>query len=274
MLPLPGRLLAAFILGILPGFYIYLDQVDSVQMELNDEKSKLEGLEVKFEKERARRSKLPELENKLAFTDQQLKESSKRLPDDFRMNEVLQEAGSVARDVGVELQEFDPGLPQAAGEAFRYMELPIQLSVTGKFTQIATFYDRLVSTEKMVHIKNIKLMPKKAEGEGARRLRGQQGDEATSGGQRAARSDFRVESKGSMVIYRAMTAAEESKFSGDKGSNSPAKGKGEKGKTPVPPNGTAQPPGKAGVEVDEANLGSPEFGTSTVAAKGGDERKI
>ena len=204
------RLLIAFLIGVIPAYYIYIDEGDALETSMNEAKDKLSALEVKFEKERAKRSKLPELEAKLAFTEQQLKESSKLLPDTFLMNDVLQETSTIARDVGVELQVFDPGTATAGGDAFKYMEMPIELIISGKYSQIASFYDRLANLEKMVHVRNFKMTPLKAGDEKrAATLASQSSDPSETTSQRAARTDFRIEASAAMVIYRAMTAAEE-----------------------------------------------------------------
>ena len=213
LMPMAARLLIALLLGIIPAYYIYLEDGDELEKQMNDVKEKLSTLEGKFEKERAKRNKLPELEAKLAFTEQQLKESSKRLPETFLMNDILQEASTIARDVGVELQVFDPGTPEPAGDAFKYMEMPIELVISGKYTQIANFYDRLANLEKMVHVRNIRLVPMPIDNRNPFAAPAvPKSEENLSGAQRTSRADFRIQASAAMVIYRGMTAAEESKI--------------------------------------------------------------
>jgi type IV pilus assembly protein PilO len=211
-MPIAARLLVALLIGIFPAYYVYLEDGDELEIQMTGAKEKLEVVEAKFEKERAKRNKLPELEAKLTFTEQQLKESSKRLPDSFFMNDVLQEASTIARDVGVDLLVFDPGTPEPAGDAFKYMEMPIELTITGKYNQIANFYDRLANLEKMVHVRNMRLVPYQAENRTRNVPGGNQQNADLSASQKSSRVEYRIQASAGMVIYRAMTLAEESQI--------------------------------------------------------------
>lgn len=254
LLPIPVRLLIAFVIGLLPAYYVYLEEGDGIETQLTEAKQRLSDIETKFEKERVKRNKLPELEAKLAFTEQQLKESAKRLPDNFFMNDVLQDTATIARDVGVELQVFDPGGAVAGGDAFKYMEMPIDIEVVGRYSQIAGFYDRLANLEKMVHVRNVRLSPRTSSGKGPGAATGSEGSETDPQAQRAARQDFRIVSTAAMVIYRAMTPAEEARLAappGPKdrngaGSGTPNSEKSAPGAQPENQPGVEKPAGEVG----------------------------
>jgi len=220
LLPLWGRLVFGAFLGIIPAYYTYLDDGALLEEQLVQMEDQLGAVQRKFDREKKKRDKLPELEAKLAFTEQQLTESSKRLPDDFMMDDVLQESASIARDVGIDLQVFDPGNPIDGSGAFKYKEMPIKLELTGSFQQIAGFFDRIVNMEKMVHVRDIKLklMPDSKKEQDKIETENM----TDSQKQRLARNNVRLEAEGTMVIYRAMTADEETLFT------EPEKGKGKK----------------------------------------------
>jgi type IV pilus assembly protein PilO len=280
LLPIAARLLIALLVGLIPAYYVYLDEGDGLETQMTEAKDKLSVVEAKFERERTKRNKLPELEAKLAFTEQQLKESSKRLPDTFLMNDVLQEASTIARDVGVELQVFDPGASEPGGDAFKYMEMPIELVIAGKYNQIANFYDRLANLEKMVHVRNIKLGPLKSDNKAINsNLAIPNPNDDLSAMQRRARADFRIQASAAMVIYRAMTPAEEQKLPKPAPGVKPAEP--SNGKRPEsseapseePRDGRSPERGPRGGRDDEAQFSVPEAtGKLAVGAIQGDEK--
>ncbi len=233
MLPIAARLLVALLVGLLPAYYIYFEEGDALESEMANARDRLNIIEAKFERERVKRNKLPELEAKLAFTEQQLRESSKLLPDVFQMQDVLQEASIIAREVGVDVQVFDPGQAVAGGSAFKYMELPIEVVVVGRYHQIAAFYDRLANLEKMIHVRDFKLQPWEPPGKAAPKLTASASAESDLlAAQKNARSDFRVEAAASVVIYRAIRMKEgaNGKLEGEKSpDNAPDSGQSGQG---------------------------------------------
>lgn len=159
MIPLWQRMLVIIVLALVPAYLNYTDEVTMLEEQLVSLQAEVDSLNAKFEAERVKRQKLPELEAKLNFTEQQLKESSKSLPESFFIDDVLQEVSVIARDVNVTIEEFDPGSPIVGNSDYKYMELPIYISVTGDFQKILTFFDKIVHMKKMIHLKDIQLIP-------------------------------------------------------------------------------------------------------------------
>ncbi|MEZ4742703.1 MAG: type 4a pilus biogenesis protein PilO [Bdellovibrionota bacterium] len=250
LLPMWARLLFGGFLGVIPAFYTYLDDGSSLDEQVLQMEGQLDSVQRKLSREQKKRNKIPELEEKLSFTEQQLKESSKRLPDDFKMDEVLQEAASIARDIGVKMKVFDPGEPIASGSAFRYMELPISLEISGKFQQVAAFFDRLVNMEKMVHVRDIKIKHEQKTQTKAKSVAKDVDSEVQR--QKESRNTLQLLANGTMVIYRAMTSKEEVLYNStnaikSKDSNKPPADPG------APPNVPPPPPSPIGKNVNATN---------------------
>lgn len=204
ILPLYVRLCLTTLLSLYPAYEIYSTDGENLEYDLADVEVQYNKTKLKYEKERKKRAKIPELETKLAFTEQQLKESSKRLPDSFAINDVLQQAATIANDVGVNLQVFDPGEAKPGKGTFKYMELTIDLELQGKFQQILSFFDQVVNMEKMVFISDISLKPFVLKPENKSNTTKVNSDVA----QRRKRSLQRIRASSVMKIYRMMTQEE------------------------------------------------------------------
>lgn len=126
------------------------EDVDSVTMSRDSAKAK-------FEKAVNLKNNLPKLEQTLTNTKGELASASKKLPDNFLIENVLQKTAMIAQDVGIELRSFDPGRVAPSGSTYKYAELPISVQIFGTFSQIASFLDRIVHLELLIHIENLQL---------------------------------------------------------------------------------------------------------------------
>lgn len=157
LLPLWARFLIAAVLGILPGAYVYYDEGDALQAQLEQETSNEATARDKFESSRQQKANLPKLEEELAFTEEQLLKAKKKLPDSYKIEDVLQKAATIAKEVGVKLVQFDPGDEVPHVEDYKYVELPIKTELQGRFSQIAAFFDRVVHLENSIFVRKIEM---------------------------------------------------------------------------------------------------------------------
>jgi Tfp pilus assembly protein PilO len=155
LLPIAARIGVAFIIGILPIVYIFLDE-GSI---LNDQLVELQGREsqtrAKFEKDRDRKANLPKLEENLAFTEEQLNKAKKLLPEAFHIEEVLQKVATTARDVGVSLDNFKPLEEVKKDIGYPTVEISILAEVTGRFGDIGNFIDSILRSEMSLFVKSM-----------------------------------------------------------------------------------------------------------------------
>jgi Tfp pilus assembly protein PilO len=233
MLPLWARFLIMGAIGLLPGAYVYYDEGDALQSQLEQEQSDEVVARGDFERSRQQKANLPKLEEDLAFTEEQLVKAKKKLPDSYKIEDVLQKAATIAKEVGVKLVLFAPQAEVRHEEGYRYVELPIKTEVQGRFSQIASFFDRIVHLETSVFVRKIvleKLVVQKTEAE-------MQANQQKTDFQLARESRDKLRLKGSfeMAIFRGMKDMEMTQFpegdapAGDGGKKKPKGAEGDEG---------------------------------------------
>ncbi len=159
-LPLWARFLLMFVLGLIPGLYFYFDEGQSYEEKLAEILGQEATVRAEFEKARQRKSDLPKLEEKLAFTEDQLNKAKKLLPDSYIIESILEKAATLAIKANVVLERFKP-LAEIGhdSDGYRYVELPIETQITGDYQSIATFFDKVAHLESTIFIRNITITP-------------------------------------------------------------------------------------------------------------------
>jgi type IV pilus assembly protein PilO len=94
--------------------------------------------------------------------EQRLQEALAELPEEKKIDELLQLFQERARKAGLEITSIEP---QAEVSEGFYARVPINMSVTGNFHEIVTFFDSLSRLRRIVNVNNITLdSPKDAGG--------------------------------------------------------------------------------------------------------------
>jgi type IV pilus assembly protein PilO len=94
--------------------------------------------------------------------EQKLQEALAELPEEKKIDELLQLFQERARKAGLEIASIEPA-PEV-NEGF-YARVPINMAVTGNFHEIVTFFDSLARLRRIVNVNNIVLdAPKDAGG--------------------------------------------------------------------------------------------------------------
>jgi type IV pilus assembly protein PilO len=93
--------------------------------------------------------------------EQKLAEALSELPEDKKLDELLQLFQDRATKAGLDISTIEPGAP--ATEGF-YARIPIPMTVTGNFHEIATFFDSLGRLRRIVNVNNITLDQPKDQG--------------------------------------------------------------------------------------------------------------
>lgn len=260
LLPLWVRFLIAGAIGLLPGAYVYYDEGDALQSQLDE----VAGLEAtardKFESSRQQKANLPKLEEELAFTEEQLIKAKKKLPDSYRIEDVLQKAATIAKEVGVKLIAFDPGDEIPHNDTYRYVEMPIKTELQGRFSQIAAFFDRIVHLENSIFVRKIEMAKYRIEATPEAGAGQPQKTEFQIA--RENRQNLRLKATFDLVIFRGMTEAEASMPApGEEGQEEkPAKGK----KAKDAEDGEEKPEEKDEKPVETAQASKPPQTAKTV----------
>ena len=86
--------------------------------------------------------------------EQRLQEALAELPEEKKIDELLQLFQERARKAGLEISTIEPA-PEV-NEKF-YARVPINMAVTGNFHEIVTFFDSLARLTRIVNVNNILL---------------------------------------------------------------------------------------------------------------------
>jgi type IV pilus assembly protein PilO len=86
--------------------------------------------------------------------EQRLAEALSELPEDKKIDELLQLFQDRANKAGLEIGTIEPQAPVVEGF---YARIPIPMTVTGNFHEIATFFDSLGRLRRIVNVNNITL---------------------------------------------------------------------------------------------------------------------
>jgi type IV pilus assembly protein PilO len=86
--------------------------------------------------------------------EQRLAEALSELPEEKKVDELLQLFQDRATKAGLEIATIEPQAPVSEGF---YARLPIPMTVTGNFHEVATFFDSLGRLRRIVNVNNIVL---------------------------------------------------------------------------------------------------------------------
>lgn len=145
---------------VLGGFWQFsLGGLTTEASELSEAVLKLES-EIATEKRLA--SKLTKAEDRLADLEARLKDALSQLPDKSEIDNLLEKISNLARESGLELNLF-----QRKEENFKefFAEVPVAVSVTGSYHQVATFFDEVSRLPRIVNINQISVFDPKIEDE-------------------------------------------------------------------------------------------------------------
>ena len=145
------------VIGLSPGAWTYYDQGMGLQGQLSEANDAKEKANQQYQDAKKKTEDLPKLEAKLTFVTEELRKAQEKLPNKFFMDDILYSTANAAKESGVIMESFKPGEERVVQGAHQYMELPIKLSISGRYSQVVNFFDTIVHLKKIVHVRNITL---------------------------------------------------------------------------------------------------------------------
>ena len=133
-------------------FLLYMPKYETIAT-LENELAKLEK-ELQIAKRNAK--DLNKFQQKMKDAEEQFKIVMKSLPEKEEIPSLLTSISDSGKDSGLEFLLFQP-----KGEITKdfYAEIPVAMTVKGKFHNIATFFDRVARLSRVVNIRNISMKP-------------------------------------------------------------------------------------------------------------------
>lgn len=139
------------------GLFVWLLYVPKYQT-IGKLESELENLESQLMKAKADARDLKKFQEKMKKAEARFRLAKKSLPEKEEIPSLLSSISQSGQDSGLEFLLFQP-----KGERKKdfYAEIPVNIRVTGRFHNVALFFDKVARLSRVVNIKNIKMKPTK-----------------------------------------------------------------------------------------------------------------
>lgn len=99
---------------------------------------------------------LNERRREMDVLEQKLAEALTELPENKDLEELLAQLNDIGKKSGLEISKVEPGKEAVNGAEF-FARIPIKMSVTGSYNEIAMFLQELANMRRIVNVNNIKL---------------------------------------------------------------------------------------------------------------------
>jgi type IV pilus assembly protein PilO len=151
-LPVRQRVLllvgSVFLLFFLYGFWLYMPR----NAEIAEKEENLVALEKDRDRKQALVANLPQLRQEVADLNAALKEAVAQLPDTKEIPDLLSGISAVARESGLEIQQFRQ---KAENYQEFYAEVPVEILVKGTYWQVEEFFKKVADLTRIVNVSDI-----------------------------------------------------------------------------------------------------------------------
>lgn len=139
---------SVFLLFFLYGYMLYLPR----NAEIAEKEENLVALEQDRDRKMALVSNLPQLRQEVADLNAALKEAVAQLPDTKEIPDLLSGISAVARESGLEIQQFRQ---KAENYQEFYAEVPVEILVKGTYWQVEQFFKKVADLTRIVNVSDI-----------------------------------------------------------------------------------------------------------------------
>lgn len=132
------------------GFYFFLlgpklDSLTAARQDLEKQRNLLSTYKIKA-------AALKKVEAQMAKAQEQFNIAMTALPDKRELPSLLDEISKAGRDAGLEVQLF---APQNMVQKASYIEIPLSMTVAGRYHQMAEFFYRVAGLNRIVNMSTI-----------------------------------------------------------------------------------------------------------------------
>ena len=160
-LPKMQRTLISCILFALVGCAFFFLLLKPQAREIEKYENQLQKLEKELNTAKRNAKDLKKFQNEIKNAETQFKIVMKSLPEKEEIPSLLTSISDSGRASGLEFVLFQP-----KGEISKdfYAEIPVEMTVNGKFHNVALFFDRVARLSRVVNIRDIVMKPDQKEG--------------------------------------------------------------------------------------------------------------
>ena len=139
---------SVFLLFFLYGYLLYLPR----NAEIEEKDENLVALEKDRDRKAALVANLPQLRQEVADLNAALKKAVAQLPDTKEIPDLLSGISAVARESGLEIQQF-----RQKSENYQdfYAEVPVEILVKGTYWQVEQFFKKVADLTRIVNVGDI-----------------------------------------------------------------------------------------------------------------------
>ena len=134
------------------GYFMYFPKMQQIQKLGSEHKE----LEKKLAVDKNTAKNLPKLQEEMNNAELQLKVVMKALPETKEIPTLLESISLTGQDAGLEFVLFQPGNEQ---DKNFYAEIPVSIQISGKYHNVAVFFDKVARLPRIVNIQDIIMKP-------------------------------------------------------------------------------------------------------------------
>ncbi|MHB8420101.1 MAG: type IV pilus inner membrane component PilO [Myxococcales bacterium] len=153
--------LAGAAVALAGGTYFFF--ISDLQDDIAKQDQQIKRLEDELIQKQSIANNLNEYRRQKEVLEQRLAEALTELPNDANIDELLSQLNEVGVRAGLSLTSVEPGAE--AKEGSFYSKIPVKLSVTGNYGEIASFFDAVGRLKRIVNISDISLKSPTKEGD-------------------------------------------------------------------------------------------------------------
>lgn len=151
------------IVAIVPALLVYMEDSAIIDEEYNNAESQEQQAAKKLLDADQVLKNIPKAEQDLSFTREQLQKAESRLPDNVEIDEILRSIGKSAKTMGVKIALFEPKAEILKGDDYKYLELPLKVSVEANdYSQICEWLDDVAGSKSKIYLKSWSISRKAA----------------------------------------------------------------------------------------------------------------
>jgi type IV pilus assembly protein PilO len=132
------------------GYYLHSTHAESIETLTTE----VEEARQAVEKHQAIAMRLNDLQARLMTLDETLKVAITLLPESREIPELLTQISQLGMNSGLEFRLFKP---EPEKQADFYAEVPVSLSILGRFHELGRFFDHLSKLSRIVNVTDIKI---------------------------------------------------------------------------------------------------------------------
>lgn len=153
-LPSQHRLAIIVILPLLIGGLYYQFLYGGAKQELQALQAQQQSAQRKLNEVRSVAANLERFEEEIAGLERELGVALRQLPNSKELPGLLTDITTLGKKAGLEFKAFKPKNEVKRGF---YAEVPIEIEFTGRYHQVAAFFDRIAKLDRIVNVGDLKM---------------------------------------------------------------------------------------------------------------------